>query len=167
MLIYVVAKTLVLDLVLALQSQPAARILPSRNSRGTLLGDLSGYVTLVDSNNFDIQSAIPLVERVINNGSVLGYTTRINSLYNLQLHASSAATAAPAIQGAKVSVETWHRRPAHLGLRDIKKLSKCVAGIDIQGLYQEAPNHICETCMQAKQKTAELLTAAAASARHR
>ncbi len=72
---YVVAKTLVLDLVLALQSQPAARILPSRNSCGTLLGDLSGYVTLIDSNNFDIKSAIPLVERVVNNGSVLGYTT--------------------------------------------------------------------------------------------
>lgn len=72
---YVVAKTLVLDLVLALQSQPAARILSSRNSRGTLLGDLSGYVALIDSNNFDIKSAIPLVEWVVNNGSALGYTT--------------------------------------------------------------------------------------------
>jgi hypothetical protein len=47
------------------QSQSAARILPSRNGHGTLLGDLSGYVTLVDSNNFDIKSAIPLVERAI------------------------------------------------------------------------------------------------------
>jgi hypothetical protein len=64
---YVVVKSLVLDLILALQSQPAARVLPSRNSRGTLLGDLSAYVTLVDSNNFDIKSAIPLVELVINN----------------------------------------------------------------------------------------------------
>ncbi|KFZ07483.1 hypothetical protein V502_09860, partial [Pseudogymnoascus sp. VKM F-4520 (FW-2644)] len=35
--------------------------------RGTLLGDLSAYVTLIDSNNFDIKSAIPLVERVVNN----------------------------------------------------------------------------------------------------
>jgi ankyrin repeat protein len=64
---YVVVKNLVLDLILALQSQPAARILPSRNGHETLRGDLSGYVTLVDSNNFDIKSAIPLVERVVNN----------------------------------------------------------------------------------------------------
>ncbi|MCJ1360537.1 MAG: hypothetical protein MMC33_010545, partial [Icmadophila ericetorum] len=64
-----VTKNLVLDLLLALQSQPAARILPSRNGHGTLLGDLSGYVTLVDSNNFDIKSAIPLVERAVNNAS--------------------------------------------------------------------------------------------------
>ncbi|KAH6661767.1 hypothetical protein B0J14DRAFT_707992 [Halenospora varia] len=62
-----VAKNLVLDLILALQSRPAARVLPSRNSRGTLLGDLSTYVTLVDSYKFDIKSAIPLVELVINN----------------------------------------------------------------------------------------------------
>ncbi|OBT60889.1 hypothetical protein VE03_09937 [Pseudogymnoascus sp. 23342-1-I1] len=48
-----VAKNLVLDLILAF--------------RGTLLGDLSAYVTLIDSNNFDIKSAIPLVERVIKN----------------------------------------------------------------------------------------------------
>ncbi len=63
----IVAKNLVLDLILALQNEPAARILPSRNGHGTLLGDLSGHITLVDSNNFDIISAIPLVERVINN----------------------------------------------------------------------------------------------------
>lgn len=66
-LIYIVTKNLVLDLILALQSQPAARILPSRNGHGTLLGDLSGYVTLVDSNNFDIKSTIPLVKLVVNN----------------------------------------------------------------------------------------------------
>jgi len=58
-----VVKNLVLDLILALQSQPAARVLPSRNSRGTLLGDLPAYVTLIDSNNFDINSAIPLVKK--------------------------------------------------------------------------------------------------------
>ena len=51
LLMYIAAKNLVVDLILALQSQPAARILPSRNSRGTLLGDLSAYVTLIDSNN--------------------------------------------------------------------------------------------------------------------
>ncbi|KFX97425.1 hypothetical protein O988_04871 [Pseudogymnoascus sp. VKM F-3808] len=62
-----VAKNLVLDLILALQSQPAAHVLLSRKSRSTLLGDLSAYVTLIDSNNFDIKSAIPLVEQVINN----------------------------------------------------------------------------------------------------
>ncbi|PQE24982.1 serine threonine- kinase Sgk2 protein [Rutstroemia sp. NJR-2017a BVV2] len=63
----IVAKNLVLDLILALQNEPAARILPSRNGYGTLLRDLSGHITLLDSNNFDIISSIPLVERVINN----------------------------------------------------------------------------------------------------
>ncbi|KAE8441377.1 hypothetical protein EG329_005004 [Mollisiaceae sp. DMI_Dod_QoI] len=62
-----VAKNLVLDLILALQNEQAARILPSRNGQGTLLGDLSGHISLVDSNNFDIISTIPLVDRVINN----------------------------------------------------------------------------------------------------
>jgi hypothetical protein len=56
----------VLDLILTPQSQPEARVLPSRNSRGTLLGELSAYITLVDSNKFDIESAIPLVESVVN-----------------------------------------------------------------------------------------------------
>ncbi|KAH7306159.1 hypothetical protein BKA65DRAFT_485858 [Rhexocercosporidium sp. MPI-PUGE-AT-0058] len=51
----------------ALQNEQAARILPSRNGQGTLLGDLSGHISLVDSNNFDIISTIPLVDRVINN----------------------------------------------------------------------------------------------------
>ncbi|KAH6704090.1 hypothetical protein BKA61DRAFT_702673 [Leptodontidium sp. MPI-SDFR-AT-0119] len=55
--------------VAALQNEPAARSLPSRNGQGSLLGDLSGHITLVDSNNFDIISAIPLVDLVINNAS--------------------------------------------------------------------------------------------------
>ncbi|KAJ8065090.1 hypothetical protein OCU04_005803 [Sclerotinia nivalis] len=64
----IVAKDLVLDLILALQNEPAARILPSRNGHGALLRDLSSQITLplLESNNFDIISAIPLVERVIN-----------------------------------------------------------------------------------------------------
>jgi hypothetical protein len=89
---YVVAKNLVLDLVLALQSQPAARILPSRNSRGTLLGDLSGYVTLVDSNNFDIKSAIPLVERVVENAPDVEIWSAV---FDLVAHTSSKPITPP------------------------------------------------------------------------
>lgn len=33
----------------------------------TLIGDLSAYATLVDSNNFNVKLTIPLVERVVKN----------------------------------------------------------------------------------------------------
>jgi hypothetical protein len=63
----IVAKNLVLDLILALQNKLAARILALQNRQGTLLRDLSSYISLVNSNNFDIISTIPLVDLVINN----------------------------------------------------------------------------------------------------
>ena len=63
----------------------AARILPSRSNRGTVLGDLSGYVTLVDSNNFDIKSAIPLVERVVKNAPDVEIW---NAVFDLVAHTS-------------------------------------------------------------------------------
>ncbi|KAG9237290.1 hypothetical protein BJ875DRAFT_533004 [Amylocarpus encephaloides] len=88
-----VAKNLVLDLVLALQSQPVARILPSRFNRRTLLGDLSGYVTLIDSNNnFDIKSAIPLVESVVTNVPDVEIWTTV---FNLVAHAASPKAPTP------------------------------------------------------------------------
>ncbi|TEY37182.1 hypothetical protein BOTCAL_0526g00030 [Botryotinia calthae] len=59
-----VAKNLVLDLILALQNEPAARILPSQNGHGTLLRDLSNDITLLDSNNFDITLAILCLDEV-------------------------------------------------------------------------------------------------------
>src|SRR5271163_1979313 len=39
-LTYIGLKNLVLDLILALQTLPTARLLPSPNNRGTLFGDL-------------------------------------------------------------------------------------------------------------------------------
>lgn len=61
----IVAKDLVLDLILILSNEPASRILPSQNGHGLLLQDISSRVILLASNNFDVASAIPLVERVI------------------------------------------------------------------------------------------------------
>lgn len=40
-----------LDLILALQSLPAARLLPSLNGRGSLFGDLSKFNSVVDSDD--------------------------------------------------------------------------------------------------------------------
>ncbi|KAL5318088.1 hypothetical protein ACEPPN_015192 [Leptodophora sp. 'Broadleaf-Isolate-01'] len=60
-------KNLLLDLILALQNQTAARILRSRIGDRTLAGDLGILYGRVDSNQLDIASAIPLVEQVVKN----------------------------------------------------------------------------------------------------
>ena len=62
---YVVVKSLVLDLILALQNQPASRILRSRIGDRTLAGDLGILYGRVDSNQLDIASAIPLVDHIV------------------------------------------------------------------------------------------------------
>jgi hypothetical protein len=58
-------KNLVLDLILALQTLPKARLLPSPNNRGTLFGDLFRFNSVVDSDDFDIKSVVPLLELAI------------------------------------------------------------------------------------------------------
>ncbi|TGO43961.1 hypothetical protein BCON_0689g00010 [Botryotinia convoluta] len=62
-----VVKSLVLDLILALQNQPASRILPSRVADRTLSSDLAILYSRVDSNQLDSISAIPLVEQILRN----------------------------------------------------------------------------------------------------
>ena len=56
-----------LDLILALQNQPASRILRSRIGDRTLAGDLGILYGRVDSNQLDIASAIPLVDHIVRN----------------------------------------------------------------------------------------------------
>lgn len=55
-------KNLVLDLIQALQIEPAARTLPSQIAERTLSGDLGLLYSRVDANQLDIVAAIPLVE---------------------------------------------------------------------------------------------------------
>ncbi|PMD49861.1 uncharacterized protein K444DRAFT_284673 [Hyaloscypha bicolor E] len=62
-----VIKNLVLDLIQALQIEPAARTLPSRIANRTVSGDLAILYGRVDSNQLDIVLAIPLVELIIRN----------------------------------------------------------------------------------------------------
>ncbi|MCJ1360408.1 MAG: hypothetical protein MMC33_010413, partial [Icmadophila ericetorum] len=62
-----VVKNLVLDLIQALQIEPAARTLPSRIADRTVSGDLAILYGRVDSNQLDIASAIPLVELIVRN----------------------------------------------------------------------------------------------------
>jgi hypothetical protein len=67
LLTYVAAKNLVLDLILALANEPAARILPSPISNGTLSHDLGILYGRVDAGRVDIALSIPLVERIVGN----------------------------------------------------------------------------------------------------
>jgi hypothetical protein len=67
LLIYIDVKNLVLDLIQALQIEPAARTLPSRIAERTLSGDLGLLYSRVDANQLDIASAIPLVEQIVSN----------------------------------------------------------------------------------------------------
>jgi Fungal protein kinase len=64
-LTYIDLKDLVLNLILALQGLPAARLLRSPNSRDTLKIFLLRLSPLVESGEFDIRSAIPLLTKVL------------------------------------------------------------------------------------------------------
>ncbi|KAH8772425.1 hypothetical protein F5882DRAFT_465091 [Hyaloscypha sp. PMI_1271] len=61
----VAAKNLLLDLILALQNEPAARILQSRIADRTLSGGLTILYSRVDSSQWSVVSAVPLVEQVL------------------------------------------------------------------------------------------------------
>src|SRR5947208_1332547 len=56
-----------LSFILALQNQPASRILRSRIGDRTLAGDLGILYGRVDSNQLDFASAIPLVDCIVRN----------------------------------------------------------------------------------------------------
>jgi hypothetical protein len=74
----------VLDLILALQTLPTARLLPSPNNRRTLFGDLSRFNAVDDSDNFDIKSVVPLLEQVIKRAADEDIWTAVISLVSLQ-----------------------------------------------------------------------------------
>jgi len=61
------AENLVLDLILALQNLPAARLFPSPNGRGILLSDLLRLTSLVISDDFDVKFVTRLLRDVVNN----------------------------------------------------------------------------------------------------
>src|SRR5437016_14281344 len=64
---YVDVKNLALDLVYALQGLQVARRLPSPSSRQNLMLDLSHYMSVVSSRNFEVRSIFPLLMKVVNN----------------------------------------------------------------------------------------------------
>ncbi|KAI9761206.1 MAG: hypothetical protein M1840_002006 [Geoglossum simile] len=57
---------LIINLILALQSLPVARLLPSPNGHRTLSSHLSRFYSAVNSDNFDLRSTIPLLTKVFN-----------------------------------------------------------------------------------------------------
>ena len=68
-LTHVGLKNLVVDLILALQNLPAARLLLSSAGRGTLRSDLLRLGSLVDSDYFNIERFTPLLKTVLNRES--------------------------------------------------------------------------------------------------
>ncbi|KAI9777873.1 MAG: hypothetical protein M1839_008550 [Geoglossum umbratile] len=62
-------KNLVIDLILALQHLPAARLLPSPNGRGVLRDDLLRFLSPAVSSDFNISSVISLLNKVIDTAS--------------------------------------------------------------------------------------------------
>jgi hypothetical protein len=65
---------------LALQNLSAAHLLSSQSGRGTILGDLQQFGSLVDSNNFNVRLVIPLLKKVIGNASNVDIWDAIYSL---------------------------------------------------------------------------------------
>jgi hypothetical protein len=60
LLTYIVLQNLVVDLIFALQHQPAAQLLPSRTGRGSLRGDLLSLGSWAVSDDFDVERITPL-----------------------------------------------------------------------------------------------------------
>lgn len=60
-------QSLALDLILALQSLPASRLLPSNSLSRNLFGDLSRLNSAVNSDGFDLERITPLLNAVRNN----------------------------------------------------------------------------------------------------
>ena len=119
---------MVLDLIQALQIEPAARILPSRIAERTLSGDLAIIYGRVDSNQLDIASAIPLVEQIVGNGhdaptwndadvwcTVFELVARSNPITlpnknDNEAYIDSLYSTPPTVY----DIDRWHR---HIGLR--------------------------------------------------
>ena len=47
----------------------------------------------------------------------------------------------------RVNLRTWHRRFAHLSVANVRRLSRMVKGLDIEGL--SIPKHACDPCLKA------------------
>jgi hypothetical protein len=65
-LTHIELKNLIIDLVLALQNLPTARLLPSSASHSTLRSDLLRLLPSVNSDNFNIKRFTPLLKTVLN-----------------------------------------------------------------------------------------------------
>ncbi len=61
---YAALKNLAFNLFPALQNLPVARHLPSPNRRGTLFGDLGRFSSVVDSDDLDVRSIIPILDEI-------------------------------------------------------------------------------------------------------
>lgn len=89
-----------LDLVLALQILPAARLLPSRTRRVNLLEDLGSTVY---SSNFDITSVVPLLKNVIDNAPDAEIW---NAVYDLVTHSTPPPRPLPNLDQTPISFNT-------------------------------------------------------------
>ncbi|KAI9863555.1 MAG: hypothetical protein M1813_003578 [Trichoglossum hirsutum] len=102
-LTYIDLKDLVLDLILALQSLPVARLLPSPNGRRTLLSDLSRFNSTVDLGDFDLISAVPLLTKVLNKALDADIW---DAVYSLVTQSTSPSRPLPYLDRTSISFNT-------------------------------------------------------------
>lgn len=81
---------MILELILALQAQPAARNIPSRTGNGSLIGDLFHLGSQTTSNALDIEYAIPLLKLVLTEAKDVDIWTAV-----FELVACTGSTAQP------------------------------------------------------------------------
>lgn len=85
--------------------------------------------------------------RILKNDEVIAETVREGKLFRLAIPApESRAMTAKVVQAEEITV--WHRRLAHLGETDVKKMEKLAEGVKIR---QGSNLGICGNCMAGKQ----------------
>jgi hypothetical protein len=62
-------------------------------------------------------------------------TNTVSTAHQKSLAVSNLVTAL-ATQGKKLSAKTWHRRLAHLGLDNLRKLKSCATGISFEDTFE-------------------------------
>lgn len=100
-----------IDLLLALQSLPACRELPSSNSGKNLLGDLLQLNTAINNGNYNVQCAVPLLTTVLHSQPDYDIWTEVYKLLKKPTTAAEArpTTPPPAVSDTAHSEMPWSK----------------------------------------------------------
>jgi hypothetical protein len=134
------AKSLILDLIFALQSLPAARILPSKNTSGILLDDIVRFAPNVISKDFDNKSVVPLLEQVIKHApdwniwnAVFALVTKPRATPPTVFNKSIPDTPLKSTSGSQQGSEQFHD---DIDPRILEEVNGCVYD-DTKGFYEK------------------------------